>query len=810
MNGSWDMIADQSDLGFWNTVQKLQTDPDDADVLYAATSDGLFRTMNANNVDPTWTKIVLPEPTDPPYGAYSYAPWQFVFDLEIEPGNGQHVYVAVRFRGEDPGTAGHFVHYWKLLHSMDGGTTWGEIPNTPIFPWVTGPTDSNAELLTIEVSHAAPNALYVLFDVLPAPGFTGNANDRIYRVTNASTGQWDPPLVSGFYNWYGAGHGFSVSQTDADVLAVANEDRYLVYDHGTIIDWNADESNKNQYHVDVEDLAFDPITGDLWMADHGAVHLSTDMGTTWEFVGRGLGVAQCYGTAPSYSEPGYIAIGLNHDGNVLSDGNFQPGWQPDWRQLDGLDGQHPMVDPKQSRYVYSHSQHNLEFHRSDDHGVTQVLLSPGTTEWNTHNVMDREMPEIFYVVVGGTKIKRTMDRGDSFSVVADFGPFLSGPGCDLGAIIWRLYSSFRDPEVIFAHVLCRHGAVADEQFVFRCENGRGPTSQVLSSWELIETPINGDIWLSDLEADLELPGVVYYGASSSLTNGTSPVGSEMLFRVDYNLPASDPGRVIDLTGSGANALPNVGGGMFALERGSNGGVYFGTDMGVFYTNNAFRADGTGWVLFGDALPHIGINDLEINYEANKIRTALVARGVWEHDLYCPALPDAAESGTYSGPLFLEVKNEITSTAIVPLGIQVDYRAGSEVALQPGFHTQAGSSFHAFIHGCDAPGNSFKSAVFNDHSGEGMWDKRHFASYIQVFPNPVVDGSFSLALTEPGACSAEVDVVDVMGRAVSFNWRFEGCHRAGVTLMSGTTAALLLVRVIADDSSIRSCPLSIMR
>ena len=82
-----------------------------------------------------------------------------------------------------------------------------------------------------------------------------------------------------------------------------------------------------------------------------------------------------------------------------------------------------------------------------------------------------------------------------------------------------------------------------------------------------------------------------------------------------------------------------------MERGSNGGIYFGTDVGVFYTNVDYQNDGTGWVLFGPDLPHISIRDLDINYVANKIRASLPGRGVWEHDLYCPCLlytSDAAD------------------------------------------------------------------------------------------------------------------------------------------------------------------------
>lgn len=826
INGTWDIIADQSDLGFWNRIQKLQTDPDDENVLYAATSDGLFRTLNANDADPTWTKIILPTPTDAPYGAFTYVPWQFVYDLEVEPGNGQHLYVTVRFHGEDPGMAGHFVDYWKLLHSTDGGATWGEIPNTPSFPWVTGTTDSNAELLTIEVTEAAPSSLYVLFDALPPVGVVDYDNDKVFRTTNAVLGQWDPPLVSGFYNWYGAGHGFGVSPSDADLLAVANDDRYLVYDHGSIADYNADETNKNQYHVDVEDLTFHPISGDLWMADHGSLHLSTDNGANWEFIGEGLGVAQCYGFAPSYSEPGYIAIALNHDGNVLSDGNYFPGWQPAWRQLGGLDGQHPMIDPKEGRFVYWHHQNNGGYKMSADHGVTSTSLFPGSTGWDTHCVMDRLNPATFYTT-NYLEVRRTLNRGGSagteFETISDFAALLSGiPSSDKG--IWRLYTAYSNPEHVYAHIIIKFGqGIPDLQKLYRTTMARGPASLVKQSWEevvlpQVENPLSPGTfvaydfgpWIADLDFDPVDPHIVYFSYSTALGNTSSTTGQYMLIRMNYNIPMGAPGYQTDLTGTGTNALPNMGAGGTVIERGSNGGIYFATDMGVFYTNSEFISDGTGWVLLGGDLPHHGINGLMINYEVNKIRAAFGARGVWEHDLYCPSLLDAIESGIYGGHLFREVKNNISSTAIVPPGIGVEYRAGNEVALEPGFHAQAGSSFHAFIHGCDAPGNSFKNAILDDPSGDRTDDAPPSGSQLLVYPNPVSGGAFTIKLAAEGRCIEEIQVLDATGRVVAGNWRLEACDRAVMTFANDAPSGLFVAHVTVDDGSVLTGPLNRIR
>jgi hypothetical protein len=175
---------------------------------------------------------------------------------------------------------------------------------------------------------------------------------------------------------------------------------------------------------------------------------------------------------------------------------------------------------------------------------------------------------------------------------------------------------------------------------------------------------------------------------------------------------------------------------------------------------------SGWVRLGGGLPHVTARGLEINYQVNRIRVGTTGRGVWEHGLHCPVDLDLVESGTYAANDFLEAEHDIISTAIVPSAISMKYRGGNQVHLQPGFHAIAGSSFHAFIHPCDDPGNSFTPKTGAGAGGPGDESVLSAAGgLVKVFPNPST-GSLSVHIegVAPGSRTS-VRLFDGTGKLV---------------------------------------------
>lgn len=784
---TWEVIADQSDFpagGVWTKVNMIATVHNDPNVLYAATEHRLWRTTNVNDPDPTWSEVYIPVPPSvtghPTYGTaggYVYNDVRNVYDFEVDPIHATNLYATVRFDGEN--SAQQKVQFWRLMRSQDGGGTWTEMPNQPLHPFyqVAGGMVCNANHITIEVTKANADWLYVFYDL------DGSA-DELIKVSSASFGVWDNPLKSDLKMIYGAGNGFGVDQVNGEDVYIENSisiGRYSAYVDGGWTNYSS-TGNYLQYHVDVEDFVGDPDEEDVvWMANHGGVHRSADGGATWEWRGSGLAVSQVYRMANSYSEPDRLITGLFHDASLLTQGTYGPAWEPQWWQLGGGDGQKPLIDHDEGNWIYWSSQ-SSSWRKSGNYGSTSQYMSAWScagVEWETAGVMDHGTPNAIYLPGWPSQypnpcsyanvpaeIKRSIDRGTSWEVISNFLPML-GTG---RKIVWRIYSSSYDANELLVHF-------PDGQRVFLTRMARGPAAAVQTSWQEVYVP-RTDRFIADIDFDPEDPDVLYFAYSSEVMDDHVTDGSGMLFKVRYNDPADLLNVTVqDLSAPlGGDALPNTGVGSDAvvLERGSNGGIYIGTDLGVFYTNNELLANGTGWHLLGENLPHVSCRGLEINYKANRLRAGTEGRGVWEHDLWCPSETDRVESGTYTVNAFKEALNDISSTALVSSGKDVSYRAGNEVHLLPGFHANNGSHFHAFIHPCDKAGNSFKALPISGDQPpeEGVRIRSDQRAALEVHPNPN-QGRFTLHLPEETAAVENMTLWNAQGKQFPVHPRGSG-------------------------------------
>ncbi|MDP2363916.1 MAG: hypothetical protein Q8M94_09130, partial [Ignavibacteria bacterium] len=75
-------------------------------------------------------------------------------------------------------------------------------------------------------------------------------------------------------------------------------------------------------------------------------------------------------------------------------------------------------------------------------------------------------------------------------------------------------------------------------------------------------------------------------------------------------------------------LPNIPVNCIVYQKDSPDRLYVGTDIGVYYSDYG----SANWEPFGDGLPNLIVNDLDIHYGSNKLRAGTYGRGVWETKL----------------------------------------------------------------------------------------------------------------------------------------------------------------------------------
>lgn len=734
-NTQWERIADYVSLGVSINCQikKILTDPTDSDILYVVTTEGLFKSSNINSITPTWLTLI---------------PFDNIFDLEMKPNDNFTLFASFN----SPSSNSNLVKY-----SNDGGISWSILPNLPVF------TSADIMHITIEVSEAFPDNIYLYFFGV------ATINKNIYRYNYSSFtflqingGAFD----SGIVCCYGDGTAFGISQSGIDeIILIADNDRYRRYVNGVETVFTNASSNKFEYHVDMEGFTFNPNnSNEVWMASHGGTYKSinsSDPVNNWAAKLNGLGVALVFYMADSYQNPEDILISTYHDGCILTEGTYFDSWTPPWKYVWGGDGQSVLIDHENPNYMYA-SGVGSTWGASTDGGNTpfgSVAFFTTGGWWGSDAILNKGESKIIYGK-RNQEVNRSLDATSFLSqgnIISDLD-VVAGVSSACSQVN-NLFTFENNSELLMASFLN-----CTEIDLYYTMKATDPFIDPVADWSKINLG-NGGRNIYDIEIDPLNYNNIYVALFPDWSGGSR----KMIMKIE-NFSSPTP-NIIDLTSNFPTT--NYASSCLVLEKGSDGGIYVSTDLGeIFYTNNKlFSTDpSNAWIQFGDNLPNTTFNALEINYKVNKIRTAAYGRGIWDTDLYCPPDLNYNETAIYSTNLFLEAQNTITSTAEVASGLNVNYRAGDEITMMPGFIANAGSDFRAFIHPCNKAGNSFKSGsnsyIAVEEKNEPSLQLVNNFSFT-VYPNPN-NGNFTITLknVENKNITGTLTVYNFMGTIIS--------------------------------------------
>lgn len=245
------------------------------------------------------------------------------------------------------------------------------------------------------------------------------------------------------------------------------------------------------------------------------------------------------------------------------------------------------------------------------------------------------------------------------------------------------------------------------------------------------------------------------------------------------------------------------------ERGSNDGIYLSTLRGVYYRN----ATSGSWILYSNNLPKAAGQQMEINYTDNTVRVGTWGQGVWRSPLSCPSTTSTITRTTIVNT-FEETKADIVSTAVIPAGNNITYRAGTKITLSPGFSVTGGAYFWGFIHGCDSPGSSFNAPLAADNTDlleEAKESLKELQNEFSIFPNPN-EGSFTLRFKQKSEeeheeagenedAENDIYIFDVMGKVVLEKKQI---FEDQITIdLSAYPKGLYMVRVVDEEGAVQT-------
>ncbi|MBI3501335.1 MAG: hypothetical protein HY063_06025, partial [Bacteroidetes bacterium] len=613
--------------------------------IFAATSEGLFYTSNAD-------------------GACN---WNFVSSI------GSQYMQSVVYHPTNSGTV--YAGGTDIFQSIDGGVTWNSMTggnsgldfiNTAQFPLGT-----NVDGIKLAVTPDAPNYLYAsIITENPDPNnpiCNNNYTDRYYWFfiydgskwtqsgSPTTTACWNPfpskSCSNTYCDYYGIGgnyypFNFSTSVrpdyggyfTDRLSLAVSptknvnsgtkheidvgQQDAFESIDEGQSFPYcNGGYCNIFNNHSDINDLQFSPVTNLLYMATDGGISVKTNPTNpsipNWQNISSGLGVGAVINLGASATDPDLVLIGKFDEGSWLFDNSLPSGQK--WKNAGGGDGMEAVIADNNVDMFSSNFKGAIDHYNYDK--TTHILALKnafGKPYWawdesfDTPFTLDKNTNQMF---IGYNDLweKTNLNQYEACGSPP--------PTCIENT--WVSKSGIQGPYLTCGPI--HHVAIApsNDNYIYVITNyDWAPLLSYCSPQRsrLFKTTQGGGSWteISPLNASINYtaihpnnPEKIWIACSGYSSNG--------------KVLAYDGTNITNPWTDYSNGLPYLPVNTIVYEKGSNDGLYVGTDAGVYYRNAGMNA----WVPFNNGFPNVVVSELEINYPANKIRAATFGRGLWE-------------------------------------------------------------------------------------------------------------------------------------------------------------------------------------
>lgn len=600
---SWALTGDAGfqNLSLW--TRDLRIAPDNSNVLLAATNNGLYRSTDAGA---SWTQVVNGEH----------------MEIEFHPLNPQQVYTVAR--------NGNATMFRK---STDGGQSFTLIGNG----WPQAGGGDENQRCEISVTPANPDFVYVL-----AAG-SANGGDGLYGIYLSEDGgnsfdfQCCDNLPGGSYNntdnpnilgWSedgaeGGGQYYydlalGASPTIDGRIYGAGINVWRSENHGSNwslnahwVTWAGEFTADRYTHADVHDIKFfETEEGvDMWVASDGGIFYSSNQGDNIEPRMYGIHGTDFWGWQAGWRDADVMVGGTYHNGTMIKNGDLYH-WGLDdetsggWLGELGGDNFRGFVNPGDSKTGY----HDGGSFRYSDERFTRISGAsfdnsklPNTSYWwGEYGNMEWD-PRCYNIIYSpvNAELWRSSNGGSSFELLHNFGP---------GKII-SVKVAPRDPNRIYVS----HRQNSNIWKIWRSTDQGASWSEIT-----IPTSVGGSnnraIYLDVDGLDPDKLWAIYIGNH----NGNK------VFR-----SANGGATWTNLT---TETIASAFVASIAHQRGSNEGLYIGTDRKVFYRD----ANMSDWVDYDGGLPaSTPTAFLQANYCDGLIRGA-GSRGVHESPFFGPS------------------------------------------------------------------------------------------------------------------------------------------------------------------------------
>jgi photosystem II stability/assembly factor-like uncharacterized protein len=334
---NWRKTADFPGVDSFLTGFNLVADPNNPNLLYAATSQGLFRTTNGGN---SWEMRSI----------------RLTYDIAFRPGSSDTIYKTD-------------VH--------DGRTRFGRSTNGGDFFLEDAAINSQIDSATRCKLAVAPSSASIVYlmaggpvwqaDTVVPGTFTGlyrsvNNGSSFTLMSNTPNISSSPSTGSrdlSTYNW-----SLAVRPTLSSRLATGAVSVYTSSNSGTTLTPSA-----GGIHADVHELRYNPLNNRLWAACDGGVYYSDNDGVNWSDSYFNMSITQFYHMDVSPFDHQDM-LGGTQDNGVKR----RTGITNNFDDISGNDGFQVYYHPDSTNVYYSVQ--NKTIHRSRNSGASWPNITP--------------------------------------------------------------------------------------------------------------------------------------------------------------------------------------------------------------------------------------------------------------------------------------------------------------------------------------------------------------------------------------------------------------------------------------------------
>ena len=493
----------------------------------------------------------------------------------------------------------------SVYKSSDNGITWSQSG--------TGlPSQSDVVRACVSVTADNSSVVYALF---------GGNNNGFYGVYKSSdegqtwSQQANSPNLLGWSTtgsdsdgqaWYDLA--FEVSPQDENILFVGGVNCWKSLDGGQ--SWNINThwyggGGANYMHADEHMLKYNPLNNFVYSGNDGGLYYSIDNGNNWTDISDGLQITQFYSLGVSQTVQDKVIAGSQDNGTFLKNSSV-------WDAVIGGDGMECIIDYTNSNIMYGALYYG-DIRKSTNGGNSFSSIGPSNNgAWETPYELDRNNPQIIYI--GYDELHKSTDGGNSWTIITN--------NQTNGGKIDEIGISKSNSSVIY---------FSDGANIFTTTNGGG-------SW----TSINNNLPYKTISYIIVHPN----DANKVWVTLSGYTAGEKVYKTN------DGGNTwVNISGT----LPNIPANCIVLDENSNNeNLYIGTDLGVFITDSSL----TDWNMFNNnSLPNVIVNELEIQYQSNKLIAATFGRGLWDIDLQITSPPIADFS--YNDSVFCNIPSQVS-------------------------------------------------------------------------------------------------------------------------------------------------------